>query len=179
MTGGYADYAVPGQIADGVNHRLARNAFPEILESRRIEAPLLDPILREIDLRYRDGAATAFSVNKCHRARFGTADSDGVRSSRNDTNIEDDAGKVVEAGGKKMRAPPAGSTIDLSFRVNIECGDSALVVGDWSRHAGQARGERDHRALAHKLVRKRLLICFYGWRIRIESAFCLHDRNLL
>jgi hypothetical protein len=84
----------------------------------------------------------------------------------------------MERRGKNVRLAPTGSTVDVSIGIDIERGDAALVMGHSRSHARQAHRKRDHRALANKLVRKLLFIRFYGWRIRIESALCLHGRVL-
>src|SRR4051812_13850834 len=179
MTGSYTDHGAPRGVADCVNQRLVCNARSEVLKNRGIESPLLDPILREIDFRNGNGAAAACSVDESDGAGCAGTDSYGVRGIRHSAGIKDDPGEVVEPGYEKVCLSSAGSTVDLSLWIDIECGDVTLVVGNWGSHARQARRECDHRALAYKLVRKLVLVRFYGRRLGVKSALCLHSRNLL
>src|SRR3954468_19088899 len=178
MTGSYTDYSAAGRIRDCVNHRLVCNALCKVLKNRGIEAPLLDPVLREVDLGNRNRAAAACSVDKSDGAGCAGTDSYRVRRVSHSARIQYDPSKVVKPGYEKVCPAPAGSAVDLSFWVNIERSDVTLVVGNRGSHARQARRKRDHRAFAHELVPKLVLIGFYRRRIGVKSALCLHSRNL-
>src|SRR6185312_17379035 len=138
MPGGYTDHGVPGLIGDCVDHRLVCNTFSEVVQNRRRHAPLLDPVLREIDLRDRNGTATPCSVHEGNGAGFAAANSHRVRRVRHNAGIEYDPGEVVEPRYENVRLAAAGSSEDLSLLVDIESRDVTLVVGDWGGHARQA-----------------------------------------
>src|SRR5208337_4709620 len=68
MTHGYADDGPSRRGRDCVNHRLSRNALAEIFENRFLEAPLLNPVLREMQVWHGHGAATLRSVHESDHA---------------------------------------------------------------------------------------------------------------
>src|SRR5882762_10413187 len=80
----------------------------------------------------------------------------------------------MECRSKKVRLASACSTVDMSFGVDVERGDAALVVGNRGGHARQACGKCHHGALADKLVREFVQISLDLRRIWIESGFRLH-----
>ena len=103
-----------------MNHRLAGNALPEVLDKRRIEAPLLNPVLRKVDLWYCNGTATPCSVHECYGAGFGATNSHRARSCGDDADIEHNPGEAMERRGKKVRPAPTGSTVEVSIGIDIE-----------------------------------------------------------
>jgi hypothetical protein len=83
----------------------------------------------------------------------------------------------MERGRKQVSLSPASSAIYMSRGIDIERGDPTLVVDDLESHSGQAGWERDHHALANKLVSEFLLIRLNLRRVGIESALGLHGHE--
>jgi len=68
--------------------------------------------------------------------------------------IQHNPGEPVKCRSKKVRLASACSAVDMTFGVNVERGDVALVVGNRRSHARQARGKCTMTALADKLMRE-------------------------
>src|SRR6476646_4988576 len=107
MARGYADHGVLGCVADCVTNRRTVNSLSEVLRNRRIEAPLLDPVLCKVDLWYCNGAAAVRAVYECHDAGFATTNRYRRSSIRDDPDIQHHTGKVMEPCGKQVRMASA------------------------------------------------------------------------
>src|SRR5258708_5237725 len=64
VTRGYAGDGLSRRGRDCVNHRLARNTLAEVFDNRFLETPLLDPVLREVQVRHGHGAAAVRSIHE-------------------------------------------------------------------------------------------------------------------
>src|SRR5882757_10855729 len=158
MMRGYADGDLSRRGRDGVNHRLAGNTLTEFFENGFLEAPLLDPVLRKIQVRDGHGAAAVRSIHEGDRAGCAATHGFGARRSGNGSGVQHDAGQPVKGGSKQVRLASTGSTVDMAFGVDVERADAALIVSDWGGHARQARGECHHGALAYELMGKFVLV---------------------
>src|SRR6185437_1977891 len=102
----------------------------------------------------RDGYGTSASrsIYKGDRARRTATDRDGTGAIWDHSGIQHNSGEPVKRGGEQMRLASAGSTVHVSFGVDVEGGDSAFVMRDRRGHSRQTRRESNHRIITDKLL---------------------------
>src|ERR1700736_841785 len=80
VTRGYADDGLSRRAGYCVNHGFDRNTLAELCENRFVEAPFLNPVFREMQLRHGHGAATPRSIHEGDHA--GRTATNGFRARR-------------------------------------------------------------------------------------------------